>query len=174
MCAFIRLSQLKEKVKVDEYSDNTAQVLRWSTAALSSWLGDNSYPELADIFEAHQIEGKHLPFLNDYLLAEMGINKIGVRIGVLEDLRKLQTSARTQWRKQVHFQQDEYRLGPCGGFLPYRCNYFPCCLDTCTPPLLLRHMYSSLQRRVSVTIDHQARGAWPGIPQAFRFARNTS
>lgn len=85
--------------------------------------------------------------VNDAYLREMGCDVVGERIALLEDLRQLQAESRRMWRKQVLFKQDEYRLGPCYGFLPFRCWFFPFCCDACVPiaeKYMITNQYVSL------------------------------
>lgn len=91
------------------------------------------------ILEQHLINESDI---NDAYLKEMGCDVVGERIALLEDLRQLQAESRRAWRKQILFKQDEYRLGPCYGFLPFRCWFLPFCCDPCVP-VAEKYMVSS-------------------------------
>ena len=117
----------------DDPQSEPVTVMAWSNSDMLSWLNRSSYGRLAPVFLHHDIAGRHLPYINDAYLKEMGCDVVGERIALLEDLRQLQAESRRAWRKQVLFKQDEYRLGPCYGFLPFRCWFFPFCCDPCVP-----------------------------------------
>ena len=108
-------------------------VMSWSNVDMLNWLSRSGYGRLSEAFLHHDIAGRHLPYINDTYLKEMGCDVVGERIALLEDLRLLQAESRRAWRKQILFRSDEFRNGPCYGFLPFRCWFFPCCFDPCVP-----------------------------------------
>ena len=75
-------------------------VMSWSNVDMLNWLSRSGYGRLSEAFLHHDIAGRHLPYINDAYLKEMGCDVVGERIALLEDLRLLQAESRRAWRKQ--------------------------------------------------------------------------
>jgi hypothetical protein len=58
----------------------------------------------------------------------MGINSIGRRLAVHNEIIKVQAISRAQWRSEILWSSPEYRPGCCYNLLPYG---FPCCFEIC-------------------------------------------
>mmetsp|Transcript_3780 Transcript_3780/g.6428 ORF Transcript_3780/g.6428 Transcript_3780/m.6428 type:complete len:236 (-) Transcript_3780:306-1013(-) len=99
----------------------------WTVADVVNWINSINFSDCAAVFQAHQVTGLALTRLNAPLLAEMGIGIVGRRMMLMTEITKLQGVERAHWRKEVIWQSDEYRPGPCNGLLPYG---FPYCCES--------------------------------------------
>ena len=99
-------------------------VMKWNVDEVCDWIISIGFPQLTPLFRKHAISGAVLPKLNEASLKEMGVDVIGHRILLLNEIVKIQAVARSEWRNQVLWASAQYRPGPCGDTLPYG---FPCC-----------------------------------------------
>lgn len=110
------------------FQSNGKLITRWSVSEVCGWLAQAGYADLVPIFQKHQISGPVLPKLNDAVLKEMGIDIVGKRLLLMNEVIKIQAVARNEWRNQVIWSSAQYREGPCNNLLPYG---FPCATESC-------------------------------------------
>mmetsp|Transcript_13566 Transcript_13566/g.27101 ORF Transcript_13566/g.27101 Transcript_13566/m.27101 type:complete len:248 (-) Transcript_13566:165-908(-) len=104
-------------------------VVKWTVQEVVNWLNAIGFGQVAPQFQKHAISGPALPKLNDALLKEMGIETVGVRVLLINEVVKIQAIARSEWRNEVVWASEMYRMGPCNGMLPFG---FPCPFESCT------------------------------------------
>lgn len=101
----------------------------WSVDEVVNWLITIGFEDVAQVFGAHSVNGRALPFISDSTLKEMGIQSIGKRIQLRNEVVKMQAIQRADWRRGVVWVGEEYRVCCCCACLPYG---FPCCFQMCT------------------------------------------
>ena len=57
------------------------------------WLIENGYEQYTSSFQENEIEGSHLTTLTRDDLTELGISKLGHKIGILSLIEKVKSSA---------------------------------------------------------------------------------
>lgn len=102
-------------------------ITKWEVSEVCDWLSSAGFADMIPIFQKHQISGPVFPKLNDGVLKEMGVEIVGRRVLLLNEVNKVQALARAEWRNHVVWASAEYREGPCNGTLPYG---FPYCCDS--------------------------------------------
>ncbi|KAJ1380622.1 hypothetical protein B484DRAFT_411989 [Ochromonadaceae sp. CCMP2298] len=124
------VAQASEELAGPDYVHAGKLVLSWDMKEVEEWLLSLGFKQVVPIFQDHTIDGIVLPKLNDYLLLEMGVTNIGIRVQLMNEINKIQTIARAQHRNEVVWKDEQYRPGPCSNTLPFG---FPfCCLGhTC-------------------------------------------
>lgn len=101
-------------------------VNKWTIEEVIVWLNSAGFQDCVQVFQAHSITGAVVPRLNPDLLREMGIQSVGRRIELQAQIVSVQAKARSQWRNEVLWAEEEYRAGPCNGSLPFG---FPFCCE---------------------------------------------
>jgi hypothetical protein len=107
------------------------EMSEWDETKVASWV--STLPRLqpyAQCFIDHQIEGKLFVRLEESMLREMGIDKIGPRARILEELARLKAAARRARREAAVWESNEWD-GRSGCQKLYHCN--------CMCPLQLDH-----------------------------------
>jgi len=107
---------------------NGKMVLKWDVVEVLQWLNMSGFGDFKPNFEHHCINGSVISRLNDNLLKEMGIDNVGRRLLLQNEIQKVQVVARQQWRSTILWASEEFRMGPCFNMLPYG---FPCCFAAC-------------------------------------------
>lgn len=100
-------------------------VTQWNVEDVTLWLTTIGLPEVVQNFREHSVTGSVLHRINDDYLQEMGIYIIGYRLKLMNEVFKVQSISRTEWRNTIIWTQDQYRAGPCNNTLPYGFP-FPC------------------------------------------------
>lgn len=98
-------------------------VVEWSVDEVIEWLQQIGFQDVVSVFGAHTINGHVLGKLTDSTLKEMGIQSVGRRLALHNEILKVQSISRAQWRSAVLWTMPEYRTC-CIPFIPYG---FPCC-----------------------------------------------
>jgi len=101
-----------------------SKVSTWSSQDVAKWAGAKGFEEYAGPIMEHKISGKILPLLDEKQLKEMGFALVGPRLKFQKALREIQKGERQRKRKEILWEADQLRHGPCGGCLPFG---FPCC-----------------------------------------------
>jgi hypothetical protein len=120
-------------------------ITKWEVSEVCAWLNSAGFGEMAPIFQKHQISGPVLPKLNDAVLREMGVDIVGRRVLLMNEVCKVQALARSEWRNHVVWANPQYREGPCNGTLPYG---FPFTCDSCVG---LPNMYTLTNSKLNIT-----------------------
>jgi hypothetical protein len=110
------------------YHQGGKLITKWTTQEVCNWLVSAGFGDVAPVFERHQISGPVLPRINDALLKEMGVDIIGRRVLLMNEVVKVQALARAEWRNTAIWSSEQYREGPCNGTLPFG---FPWTCESC-------------------------------------------
>lgn len=102
---------------------------KWTVDEVANWLNSCGFNDCVQVFQAHSITGAVVPRLDPDLLREMGVQSVGRRIELQSQIVTVQAKARSQWRNEVLWAEEQYRAGPCNGSLPYG---FPFCCECMT------------------------------------------
>ena len=70
--------QLKQTLKA------RSSISNWSCTDVCDWLTENGYEQYATSFQENEIEGDHLTKLTREDLTELGVTKLGHKIGILK------------------------------------------------------------------------------------------
>jgi len=109
------------------YAMDGILVVDWDVAQVSNWLVMSGYKELVPIFQGANINGVAFSRLNANLLREIGVNNVGTRLQLMNDIVKVQAISRSAWRNVVVWSDEEYRPNWCC----YTCPFdSPCCCST--------------------------------------------
>ena len=120
-------------------------ISKWDVTEVCDYFRDSGFADMIPAFQKHQISGAVLPKLNDSILKEMGIDIIGRRVLLMNEVNKIQAISRAEWRNQALWASHEYREGPCNNLLPFG---FPCCAESCTG---LPDTYTVTNSKINVT-----------------------
>ena len=74
--------QLKQNLKA------RSSVTTWSSVDVCDWLAEHGYEQYMSSFQENEIEGSHLTTLTRDDLTELGIIKLGHKIGILSMIEK--------------------------------------------------------------------------------------
>merc|ERR1719453_796292 len=88
-------------------------VFDWSIDEVVHWLVSTGFDDVAEVFGAHGVSGNVLPKITQSALKEMGIQSIGRRVQLHNEIEKVQTVARAEWRRGIVWSNDEYRRPNC-------------------------------------------------------------
>lgn len=100
-------------------------VVDWSVDEVVHWLVKLGFEDVAEVFGAHAVKGSVLPKLSVAYLKEMGLQSIGRRIQLYQQIKKVQAVSRAEWRRGMVWTDNEYRESCCMCTCP--CPSF-CCL----------------------------------------------
>jgi len=103
---------------------DASKVATWSPNDVAKWACAKGFEEFSGALVEHKISGDILPLLGESQLREMGFCLVGPRLLFQQALTEIKKGLRMQQRNEILWEEDEYRLGPCGGCLPYGA---PCC-----------------------------------------------
>jgi hypothetical protein len=120
-------------------------ITKWEVSEVCAWLNSAGFGDMSPIFQKHQISGPVLPKLNDAVLREMGVEIVGRRVLLMNEICKVQAMARAEWRNHVVWANPQYREGPCNGTLPFG---FPFSCDSCVG---LPNMYTLTNSKLNIT-----------------------
>lgn len=104
-------------------------VTKWDIHEVCSWLRSAGFDDVVHCFEKHQISGPVLPKLTDAILKEIGVEIVGRRVLLMNEICKVQALARSEWRNSALWSATQYREGPCNNVLPYG---WPFACESCT------------------------------------------
>lgn len=120
-------------------------ISKWDVTEVCDHFRNAGFADLVPAFQKHQVSGAVMPKLNDSLLKEMGIDIIGRRVLLMNEVNKIQAISRAEWRNQAVWASPEYREGPCNNALPFG---FPCCAESCTG---LPDTYTVTNSKINIT-----------------------
>jgi hypothetical protein len=90
------------------------QIAQWDEKQVAQWVATlGKLAPFAPLFEQHQIEGPLFMRLDDGMLREMGINLIGPRARLLEELSRLKAQQRRVRRETSIWESDQYDGRSC-------------------------------------------------------------
>lgn len=126
----LNAQQATEYLAGSEFNHSGTLVIKWDVKEVANWLVTIGFKDVVPIFQHANVNGSVLSRLNEHLLKEMGVSNVGTRIQLLQEIVRVQAVARSEWRNQVVWAGEQYRIGPCGGMLPVGFPFF-CCVDEC-------------------------------------------
>lgn len=96
----------EEDEEAQEHLPNN--VLKWNEAQIATWLDKIGYGELKADFRAHNINGEKLFELNNESLRDdFKITALGIRKGLLREIRRVAVQTQVGLQKQVAKRKDE-------------------------------------------------------------------
>jgi len=98
--------------KTSSQSDSSAKsgheaYQQWSPQDVANYFSGKGYKEYANLFVEQRLTGERVVILGPTDLLDMGIDRIGDRLGIQQELRAIKATARGVSRKQVITQHTE-------------------------------------------------------------------
>eukprot|EP00931_Biecheleriopsis_adriatica_P116203 TRINITY_DN91881_c0_g1_i1.p1 TRINITY_DN91881_c0_g1~~TRINITY_DN91881_c0_g1_i1.p1 ORF type:complete len:257 (-),score=45.92 TRINITY_DN91881_c0_g1_i1:110-880(-) len=110
----------------------TDKITSMSAQQVAQMIAKNGFADYAHVFQEHNISGPRLLLLGADELREMGIRKVGDRLGIQQMLLQLQSAARAVWRSAAIAEHEEayphplwhYWIHTCCGACPLQMDRY--------------------------------------------------